>query len=158
MQERRRPSNPIPPWQRRVLVASAWSLLLSGAAWLPVHYLWGAGAGELPSPLEPWLMRWHGLAVLAGLFALGLVSAGHVPRGWRAGRQRTSGLVLCVLSALLVLSGYGLSYLVSERWHAALGWAHAAAGGLAFAVGALHARPIRWPFLAVRDRIRRDAA
>ncbi len=152
MQERRRPSNPIGTWQRRVLLASAWSLLLSGVAWLPIHHLWGAGAGELPSPLEPWLMRWHGLAVLTGLFALGLVSAGHVPRGWRARRQRASGLVLCILWGLLALSGYGLSYLVSERWRGALGWAHAGAGMLAFAVGALHARPIRWPSLAARER------
>jgi hypothetical protein len=103
-------------------------------------------------------MRWHGLAVLTGLYALGLVSAAHVPRGWRAGRQRASGLLLCVVSGLLVLSGFALSYLVSERWRAALGWAHAATGALAFALGALHARPIRWPFLAVRDRSRSDAA
>ncbi len=158
MPERRQPSNPIRTWQRRVLLASAWSLLLSGVAWLPVHYLWGAGAGELPSPLEPWLMRWHGLAVLGGLYALGLVSAGHVPRGWRAGRQCASGLLLCVLSGLLVLSGYALSYLVSERWRAALGWAHAAAGMLAFGLGALHARPIRWPFAVAGERAGRDAA
>src|SRR5512147_144256 len=137
MDARRTSLNPLPAWQRRGLVLAAWSLLLSGAAWLPVHYLWGAGAGELPSPLEPWLMRWHGLAVLTGLFALGAVSAGHVPRGWRAGRQRSSGLLLCVLWGLLTASGYGLSYLVSERWRGALGWAHAAAGFLAFAVGAL---------------------
>jgi hypothetical protein len=155
MEARRPPSNPLPRWQRRVLVASAWSLLLSGAAWLPLHHLWGAGAGELPSPLEPWLMRWHGLAVLGGLYALGMVSAGHVPRGWRAGRQRASGLFLCVLWGLLAASGYGLSYLVSERWRGALGWAHAGAGFVAFAVGALHSRPIRWPIRLAHDRTAR---
>jgi hypothetical protein len=156
--EHHRFTNSIPPWQRRVLVASAWSLLLSGVAWLPIHHVWGAGAGELPSPLEPWLMRWHGLAVLTGVFALGLVSAGHVPRGWRAGRQRATGALLCVLWALLAASGWGLSYLAPERWHAALGWAHAAAGLLAFGLGALHARPIRWSVPAARDRARRGAA
>jgi len=140
-QERRRSLNPITPWQRRVLLGSAWSLLLSGVIWLPVHHLWGPGAGKLPGPLEPWLMRWHGLAVLGGIYALGAISASHVPRGWRTGRQRASGVLLCALWGLLAASGYGLSYLASERWRGPLGWAHAAAGVLAFALGALHARP-----------------
>ncbi len=140
MDASRRSSNPLPGWQRRALVLSAWSLLLSGAAWLPVHYLWGAGAGQLPGPLEPWLMRWHGLAMLVGLWALGAVSPVHVPRGWRAFRQRASGLALCALAAALAASGYALAYLVPERWHAAVGWAHAGAGAVAFGLGSLHAR------------------
>src|SRR5512147_996859 len=105
MDARRTSLNPLPAWQRRGLVLAAWSLLLSGLIWLPVHHLWGAGAGELPSPLEPWLMRWHGLAVLGGIYALGMISATHVGRGWRARRQRASGALLCGLWALLAASG-----------------------------------------------------
>jgi hypothetical protein len=137
---RPRSANPLPTWQRIVLVASAGSLLVSGLAWLPLHYFLGAGADELPNPVEAWLMRWHGLAVLAGLFALGAVAAAHVPRGWRLGRGRRSGASLCAGWALLAGTGWALSYLVSERWRASLGIAHAALGTIAFAVGVLHAR------------------
>lgn len=143
------PSNALPPWQRRTIVATAVCLLVSGLAWLALHHAWAgswwevagpAGSGGLPHPLEAWLMRWHGLSALAGLFAGGLVAAGHVARGWRLGWQRPTGLSLSILGALLALSGYALWYLVPESWHAAAGWAHAAAGALAFAVGALHVR------------------
>ena len=102
-------------------------------------------------------MRWHGLGVLGGVYALGAISGGHVPRGLRAGRQRVTGAVLCTLWVLLAASGYAMSYLVSERWRGALGWAHAAAGLLAFAVGALHARPVRWPLPIARPRVRGGA-
>ena len=66
--------------------------------------------------------------------------------------------MLCVLWGLLAASGWGLSYLVSERWRVALGWGHAGAGFLAFAVGVLHARPIRWPSFLARERRRSDPA
>ncbi|HET6411294.1 MAG TPA: hypothetical protein VFG53_04495 [Anaeromyxobacter sp.] len=154
----RRSYNPLPGWLRRTLLGSVWSLLLSGAAWLPLHYLWGSGAGNLPSPLEAWLMRWHGLAVLSGLFAFGAISARHVPQGWRSGRQRTSGLSLCILWAIMAASGYALSYLVSEAWRPLLGWAHAVLGLLAFCLGALHARPIRLPLLYPLERRQPEGA
>jgi hypothetical protein len=134
------PSNALPAWQRRTVAATAACLLASGLAWLLVHYGAGDGAGGLPHPLEAWLVRWHGLSAVAGTFAGGLVAAGHVARGWSLGRSRASGLSLCVLGALLVLSGYALWYLVPEAWHAGAGWAHAATGVLAFGLGVLHAR------------------
>jgi len=153
-------ANPLPRWQRRVVVLAAWALLLTGLAWLPLHYLWGTGAGKLPHPLEPWLLRLHGLAAPVGLFALGLLSSAHVPRGWRSGRQRASGLSLCLLIGALAASGYALSYLAPEPWHAALGWAHAGLGMGAFLLGSLHS--LGRKSLAVRsaggDTSRRAAA
>jgi len=137
------PANPLRPWLRGLLRASAWSLLLSGLLWLPVHYLYGAGAGELPAPLEPWLMRWHGLAVLGLLWALGAVSAAHAPRGWamkRAPRQRWSGAVLLGGWGGLAASGFALSYLTPEPWRAGAGLTHAAAGTAVFVLGAVHGR------------------
>jgi hypothetical protein len=133
-------ANPLRPWVRALLRAAAWSLLLSGLLWLPVHYLYGAGAGELPAPLEPWLLRWHGLAVLGLLWALGAVSAAHVPRGWGMRRQRRSGATLLAGWALLAASGFALSYLVPEPWRPGLGLAHAAAGPAVFLLGAVHGR------------------
>jgi hypothetical protein len=133
-------SNALPRWQRRIIIGTAVCLLLSGLAWLPLH-AWGTGPGGVPHPLAAWFMRWHGLSAVVGLFAGGLVAAGHVARGWRLAWRRPTGLSLCILGALLALSGYALWYLLpDESWHAAAGWAHAAAGVLAFALGALHVR------------------
>jgi hypothetical protein len=133
-------ANTLPRWQRRTVVWGAWSLTLSGVAWLAVHYGLSAPGDGLPHPLEPWLMRWHALSAVAGLFAAGLVGAMHVPRGWQLGRQRSSGLALCIGGAVVVISGYALAYLVPESWHAGVGIAHAALGVLAFGVGFAHAR------------------
>ncbi|HUK66144.1 MAG TPA: hypothetical protein VLV17_04905 [Anaeromyxobacteraceae bacterium] len=132
--------NPLERWQVSLVVGSAVSLLLSGLGWLPLHYLWGAGAGELPLPLEPWMVRWHGLSAVAGLFAGGVVAAGHVSRGWRGGVRRASGLAVCVLGGLLALSGYLLAYLISESLRPALGLLHAGLGVVAFGVGFVHRR------------------
>src|SRR5437867_3506565 len=87
----------IPRWQRLALYTSGATLLASGLSWLALHYAVGAGAGELPHPLEAWLMRLHGLAAFASLFMLGVIAGSHVPHGWRMSarhrwaRQRSSG-------------------------------------------------------------------
>jgi hypothetical protein len=133
-------SNALPRWQRQTILAASWSLALSGLLWLAVHYGWGAGAGELPHPLEAWLMRWHGLSVPASLFAAGLVAAGHVQRGWQAGQQRASGLALVLAGAAVVATGYLLAYLAPERWRPSLGWGHALVGAVALAAGLVHWR------------------
>jgi hypothetical protein len=124
----------LPLWQQRLLAVSGGTLVLTGVAWLAVHYTIGAGAGGLPHPSEAWLMRLHGLAAFAGLFALGTLAAQHVPRGLRLGAehrhadQRRTGIVLLTLGALLVGSGYALYYFAPENVRPALGWVHAAFG------------------------------
>ena len=129
----------LPRWQRLALYLSGAVLLLSGVAWLVLHYSLGAGAGGLPHPLEAWSLRLHGLAAFGGLFVLGALAAAHVPQGWRLSHrrrwagQRLSGVSLCALAALLVLTGYLLFYFAPEAVRPALGWLHAAAG-LAMAV------------------------
>ena len=121
-------------WQRLGLYATGTLLLLTGAAWLAVHYSVGAGAGDLPHPLEAWSLRLHGLAAFGGLFVLGALAAAHIPQGWRlahrrrwAGRRK-SGVSLCALGGLLALSGYLLYYFATESVRPALGWAHSIAG------------------------------
>ncbi len=121
-------------WQRIALYASGGFLLASGTVWLALHYSLGAGAGGLPHPLEAWVLRAHGLAAFAGLFTLGVLAAGHIPQGWRLSHrrhwegQRSTGVMLCVIAAVLALSGYALFYFASEAVRPALGWAHAAVG------------------------------
>ncbi len=120
--------NPLPRWQRRCIYSSMLALVLTGLAWLAVHYSIGAGAGELPHPAEAWLIRVHGAAAMAGLFFFGSLVATHAPRGWRMQRQRKTGLGLWGLLGLLVVTGYLLYYFAPEALRPAIGLAHAAAG------------------------------
>ena len=127
-------------WQRITLYGASALLMLTGLAWLGVHYGAGAGADELPHPLEAWLMRLHGAVAYVGSFVLGALAAAHVPHGWRlTGRhrwagQRGSGVALCAVAALLVLSGYLLNYFAPEAVRPALGWVHT---GIGIAMGVL---------------------
>ena len=107
-------------WQRLALyITGAW-LLATGSAWLLLHY--SLGAGELPHPLEAWSLRLHGLAAFAGLFVLGLLAAAHIPQGWRLSHrrrwagQRRSGVLLCVIGALLSRAGRCHLERASVRW------------------------------------------
>ena len=69
-----------------------------------------------------------------------------MPQGWRlTGRQRRAGqrgtgLALCILGALLALTGYLLYYFASESVRPALGWLHSAVGIAAGAGLAFHQR------------------
>lgn len=118
----------LPRWQKRWLYASLALLLVSGMAWLLLHYAQAEDA--LPSPIEPWLMRLHGLAGFAALLALGAVGGSHIPAGWRLTRrhrrplQRNTGLLLSVLLGLALLTAYALYYFAPDGVRAPLGWAH----------------------------------
>ena len=119
-------------WQRRVLYGAGAVLLASGIGWLFLHY--GRGADALPSPIEAWAMRIHGLASFLVLFGFGALAASHVPQGWRLSqrlrwaRQRGSGVILCTLAATLAATGYLLYYFAPEGVRPALGWVHSALG------------------------------
>jgi hypothetical protein len=131
-------------WQRIVVFGAGGVLVASGAAWLALHY--GRGADALPSPLEAWAMRLHGLAAFAALFALGALAAAHIPQGWRFthrlrwARQRGSGIALCVLAATLVATGYLLYYFAPDAVRPALGWLHSGLGVATAVLLASHGR------------------
>lgn len=141
-----RPTHRLPRWQRATLYAAGAVLVLTGGVWLALHYR--VGADDLPHPLEAWMLRAHGLAAFAGLFAIGTLAAAHVPYGWRSTRrrrqgQRRTGLGLCILSGLLALTGYALYYFAPETVRPALGWAHAAIGFVMAIVVVWHRRGAR---------------
>ena len=127
-------ANRLARWQRLTLYITGTLLLVTGVLWLAVHYSIGAGAGELPHPIEAWSMRLHGLAAFAGLFFFGVLSAIHIPRGWKYSLhpnwtgQRKTGIALCVFAAVLAVTAYMLYYFAPETVRPALGWVHAIAG------------------------------
>jgi hypothetical protein len=126
--------NRLARWQRQALYVTGTLLFFTGVLWLAVHYSVGAGAGELPHPIEAWSMRLHGLAAFAGLFMFGVLAASHVPRGWRHTRQhrwvgqRKTGLTLCALAVILAVTGYVLYYFAPDPIRPSLGWVHTVAG------------------------------
>ena len=140
-----RSANRLLGWQKAVFYVSSGTVLASGLAWLALHY--DRADDALPSAFEPWTMRLHGLAAFAILFVLGALAATHVPRGWRLSqrvrraRQRSSGLVLCLLAGACVLTGYLLYYFAPDPVRPALGWVHSALGVAAAGLVAFHRRP-----------------
>ena len=131
-------------WQRVTLYAAGSLLLGTGVLWLALHH--GRGVESLPSKLEPWAMKVHGLAAFAALFMFGVLAASHVPHGWRLSqrwrwaRQRGNGLALCTLAALLALTSYLLYYFAPEGFRDALGWVHSGLGAAALPLLLIHRR------------------
>jgi hypothetical protein len=132
--------NHLPRWQRHLLNADLIVLTLSGLAWLGIHYSLGAGSApdSLPHPAESWLMKLHGAAGFWGLYILGVISALHVPRGWRRGHKRISAVIL--LSGWLgsILTAWLLYYGTSSTPHALVSWLHIGFATLLLLVLAIH--------------------
>jgi hypothetical protein len=113
------------PLQAAVYVSYG-ALLVTGAAWMVAQArLEDEGWQTIPRLL----MKVHGGAAMAALLVLGALTA-HVKRGWKADRNRFSGVVLLAVNGFLVITGYGLYYAGGEelrewtsRWHAWIGLA-----------------------------------
>ena len=114
-------------WQRRLLTVSGLLLWVSGGVWLLLHYF-GQRQGDFgleTHPLESWLLRIHGFALILALLGIGGLLVAHIPAGWRIRRQRASGLVLAVVLALLIVTGYLLYYAGSDslrEWVSLIHW------------------------------------
>jgi hypothetical protein len=114
-------------WQILLLTISGSLLWLSGAAWLLLHY-YGRVQGEFgpeTNPLEPWLMKLHGFALIPALLGFGGLFVVHMPKGWRNIAQRNVGLALTGLVVVLISSGYMLYYVGGETlrdWTSIVHW------------------------------------
>ena len=110
-------------------------LLISGVGWLLAHdVLRGEALVALgaPHPSEAWWMRVHGAALLGFLLAFGALLNGHILHGWRQGHSRRTGLALCLIAALLTVTGYGLYYVASDAlrpWISLFHWSIGLASG-----------------------------
>ncbi|MCB1210128.1 MAG: hypothetical protein KDK97_12405, partial [Verrucomicrobiales bacterium] len=85
-----------PGWAKAVLYSNVLMSLATGSAWFALHR-WVEIEGEFgpeKSPLEPWLMRVHGASAFLILIGFGYLLASHIHVGWRAKRNRFSGLGL----------------------------------------------------------------
>jgi len=130
----------MPDWQRRAVYVAISLLLLSGTAWLLLHY-YGAVEGEFgPSP-NPWehpTLAVHGAAAMGFLFLFGSLLPVHVMRGLALHRNRLTGYSLLALNGLLALSGYGLYYAGGDQLRAAISLMHWLPGLLLAALLVVH--------------------
>jgi hypothetical protein len=129
-------------WQVQLLIWSGAVLWLTGAAWLVLHYfgrIKGAFGPET-NPLEPWMLRLHGLAMIASLLGIGGLLVVHVWKGWSYRHQRLIGSVLMGLVGLLVLTGYLLYYVGDEELRNWISAGHWLVGLLLPAVFIVHYR------------------
>lgn len=112
-----------------------WSLhlaaLLTGATGLLYGWLryYGQRAGEFgleAHPLQATLQHLHALAAPLLVFALGMLVRGHVLPMWRSGRHggRASGILLALILAPMVLSGYAVQVVTEPKWRLAFAWVH----------------------------------
>ena len=124
--------------QARWLYLVGAALAVSGVGWLVCHY--GLRApGPAPHPLEIWCLRLHGAAMIGFLIVFGTLLPGHVKHGWRQNLNRSSGLPLVIATGLLVLTGYGLYYVVSDELRDWVGILHWITGLAGIAAVGLHA-------------------
>ena len=93
-------------------------------------------------------MKVHGAAAMLVLVVLGTLIPLHIRRGWSAGINRRTGLVLIAVMASLIATGYGLYYFGDESLRAAAVEAHDLIGVLAPVV-------ILWHVLRGRQANRR---
>ena len=107
---------------KAVVYLSFGLLVLTGACWM---YAQGRLEDEGWETIPRLLMKIHGGAAMLALLVLGALTA-HIRRGWKADKNRLSGVVLIAVNAFLIVTGYGLYYAGSEslrewlsRWH---GW------------------------------------
>jgi hypothetical protein len=111
---------------RERLAYAAFGLLwASGVGWLVFRYFLRAPTefGELPHPSEGWWLCLHGAAAFFALWLLGVFWPVHVLPAWKS-RRRSSGIVLGVITAWLVLSGFLLYYAGDDRARALIALLH----------------------------------
>lgn len=105
------------PGHRRLFYIVCLLVFLSGAIWATLHYLDQASEiSERFRRYKPWLLSVHGLAAVGFVLLTGTLLSGHVPRAWRAEKNRANGAVLLTAVASMIISGYLLYYLSEESW------------------------------------------
>jgi hypothetical protein len=115
------------PLHKRILYLSLGILWLSGLFWLYLKFF-GQVQGAFGPQSSPWQAVWmriHGALAMVFLILFGTLLTQHVPWGWKRRQQRPSGVTLLVISAVLIVTGWGLYYLVNEgirHWVGLIHW------------------------------------
>ncbi len=97
-------------------------LLVTGVVWM-----WAQSSLDEGSLVSSLMLKLHGAAAMVALILLGAL-INHMRKGWKARKNRSSGLTLVLVILFLVITGYGLYYAGDEQlrslisqWHAWIG-------------------------------------
>jgi hypothetical protein len=115
-------------------------VFVSGAAWAWLHQLRRDATefGVTANPLELWMQRLHGATAMLALVLFGTLLVLHIPRAWRARRNRRTGTSLALLFGFLIATGYALYYSGNERFRMWASWSHLWVGLVAPLLIAIH--------------------
>ncbi len=116
------------PWHEAWVCAVLAALLLSGVAWLVLHYLLASADDLSPHPAEAWSLRLHGALAMATLLLVGGLLTQHSLPAWRRGLNRASGAWLAGTMLLLTVTGYLLYYAGAPAVRDNASWLHWVAG------------------------------
>ncbi len=147
--------------QRHALYAVGAILAVTGAAWAALHYLpdWLGVSERDAVAVNASLMKVHGAAAMLSLLLLGSLLAEHVRAGWRAARNRASGVIMLLLSCALIFTGYLLYYAGAEGTRQVASVLHLGAGALLPLVVLGHAlRLMRVRRRRARNHVNREKA
>jgi hypothetical protein len=108
-------------------MAGGAAMWVTGCVWLVLHYFLQRNGQYGPElhPLEPWMLKAHGLFLIPALLAMGGLTFVHLPVGWRDRSRRNLGLALTIVAAFLLVTGYLLYYAGGEtlrEWSAITHW------------------------------------
>ena len=111
---------------RRALMVTGSLLWLSGVAWLLLHFYAPIESdfGPEANPLEPWMLKAHGLAMIAALLAIGGLLTAHVLAGWEIRQQRIKGIAIGATVLVLTATGYFLYYAGNQQLRASASAIH----------------------------------
>lgn len=114
----------------RVMVWSMLTILwVTGTIWLTL--VWSSPPIELDQHVAAWesfLMRVHGGGAMLALLILGALVPLHVLPSWRRGRNRISGMSICALMIVLIVTAFGIYYAGDDQWRAVLSGTHKVVG------------------------------
>lgn len=103
-----------PPFRYAVYGAFA-VLFTSGAGWFIADQLKDSSSGELWQQASAYLLMVHGGTAMVTLMLLGALFPLHIGRAWRTKKNRTTGSIMVICNAVLIVSASGLYYLASEE-------------------------------------------
>ena len=105
------------PWHQAAVYGATVALVVSGLVWVVLHYFaqQKGDFGPSPHPLEPWMLRIHGAAAMAGLVIFGSLLPIHIRRAWALRRNIFLGIALVTFMLLLTATAYLLYYAGDEK-------------------------------------------
>ena len=116
------------PSFRYAIYAIVAVLALTGAAWFVADWQKDLSTDEIWQQIAANMLMLHGGAAMLALLLIGALIPLHILRAWRAGKNRMSGGLMAALSAMLIVTAFGLYYLGSETLRPWISWTHIAAG------------------------------